>query len=79
MSATASCHQTRNINDDWTSAKFLGKTEVGRIDTYAEQTMELQVGQRRKCKSRIDSSGGESRRSLLNRLSAVELLHCMEQ
>ena len=28
MSATASCHQTRNSNDDWTSAKFLGKHNV---------------------------------------------------
>ena len=40
--------ETQSNNDDWANAKFLGKTEVGRIDTYAEQTMELQVGQRRK-------------------------------
>ena len=47
-SANPSFKETHSNNDDWTSAKLLGKTEVGRIDTYAGRTMELQAGQRRK-------------------------------
>ena len=53
-SANPSFKETQSNNDDWTNAKFLGKTEVGRIDTYAEHRMELQVGQRQKFKSRTD-------------------------
>ena len=43
-SANPTFKETQSDNDDWTGAKFLGKTEVERVDTYAERTMELQVG-----------------------------------